>query len=228
MYPFINNERKQFEMCDLNEFLQKSGIYIDSDVENIMYKHIDHVDSTDFLLLEPHVIDFLGFKDDKENMVFIIENMEGIKKGNNLENSSCNFVLKDGNIYIHKKYFQHFVIISDTSRIRQYLINFNRLVRKYNALNSTSNPLVIKELTETNYKKCMKCFEIRDDLISFIRDIYAYMDYQKQYRKKKMCEYCALIEELNEDINTFETQWKVLTVDFNSTYCSLKRLLSVF
>ena len=54
------------------------------------------------------------------------------------------------------------------------------------------------------------------------------MDYQKQYRKKKMCEYCALIEELNEDINTFETQWKVLTVDFNSTYCSLKRLLSVF
>ena len=215
-------------MCDLNEFLQKSGIYIDSDVENIMFKHIHHLDSTDFLLLEQHVIDFLGFKDDKENMLFIIENMQGIIKGNDLQDSNCNFVLKDGNIYIHKKYFQHFVIISDTPRIRQYLINFNKLVRKYNALERSTNPLVIKELTETNYKKCMKCFVIRDDLISFIHDIYAYMDYQKQYRTRKMCEYCALIEELNEDINTFDTQWKVLTVDFNSTYHSLKQLLSVF
>ena len=194
-------------MCDLNEFLQKSGIYIDSDVENIMFKHIHHLDSTDFLLLEQHVIDFLGFKDDKENMLFIIENMQGI---------------------IHKKYFQHFVIISDTQRIGQYLINFNRLVWKYNALERSTNPLVIKELTKTNYKKCMKCFVICDDLISFIHDIYAYMDDQKQYRTRKMCEYCALIEELNEDINTFESQWNVLTVDFNSTYRSLKQLLSVF
>ena len=215
-------------MCDINEFLQKSGIYIDSDVENIMYKHINHLDSTSFLLLEPSVIDFLGFKDDEENMLFIIENMQGIVKGNELEDSSCNFVLKNGNIYIHKKYFQHFVIISDTPRIRQYLINFNRLVRKYNALKNTTNPLVIKELTETNYTKCMKCFVMRDDLISFIHDIYAYMDYQKQYRKRAMCKYCALIEELNEDISTFETQRRILTVDFNSTYGSLKQLLSVF
>lgn len=215
-------------MCDINEFLQKSGIYIDSDVENIMYKHINHLNSTSFLSLEPHVIDFLGFKDDEENMLFIIENMQGIVKGNELEDSSCNFVLKNGNIYIHKKYFQHFVIISDTPRIRQYLINFNRLVRKYNALKSTTNPLAIKELTETNYTKCMKCFMMRDDLISFIHDIYAYMDYQKQYRKRAMCEYCALIEELNEDISTFETQRRILTMDFNSTYGSLKQLLSVF
>ena len=212
-------------MYDFNEYFEKNRSLIDSDVENIMYKYIRDLDSTEFVLLSPFVVEFLNFKDDEENMIFIIENMEGIVRGNDLKDSGCNLVLKDGNIYIHKKFFQHFIIISDTPRIRRYLINFNRIIRTYNDLKSTKNPFVIKELTDQNYKKYMKCFVMRDDLISLIHGMYVLMDRQN---KRKMCEYCALIEEIHEDIHSFEEQSRTLTEDFTTTYSSLKRLLSVF
>ena len=105
-------------MYDFNEYFKKNRSLIDSDVENIMYKYIRDLDSTEFVLLSPFVVEFLNFKDDEENFIFIIENMEGIIKGNDLKDSRCNLVLKDGNIYIHKKFFQHFIIIADTPRIR--------------------------------------------------------------------------------------------------------------
>ena len=99
------------------------------DIEGLLFLNIQRYSENDFIPIDTCMVDLLGFTDNVENMSFIIENMERVVKGMSVDNTKCNFVLHEGQMFLKKKTFQHFVIVSDPPKVREYLIHFNRIIR---------------------------------------------------------------------------------------------------
>ena len=106
------------------------------DIEKLLF--LNSHKENDFILLDPTIVELLGFTGDEENMLFIIENMEHVVKGALCSDENCNFTFTDGKIFLKKLMFQHFVILSDAPNVKEYLIDANSVIRASFSLRSST------------------------------------------------------------------------------------------
>ena len=188
------------------------------DIEELLFLNIQRYDENDFIPIDTCMIEMLGFTGDIENMLFIIESMERVVKGSSTSDTCCNFVVFKDQMFLKKKIFQHFVIISDPPKVRDYLIHSNRIIRGSFSLKYSSSPdeeYTIKELSEQNYRKLMKSFEERDDLIDLMETVYSYIKRNNKDTPIE-CIYCYISNEIRRDFKRLEDQLCILNSAFDS------------
>lgn len=185
------------------------------DIEKLLF--LNSHDENDFVLLDPTIVESLGFTGEEENMLFIIESMERVVKGASIRDENCNFIVTDGKIFLKKPMFQHFVIISDAPKVKEYLIDANSVIRASFSLRSstsTDKEYSIKELTEQNYKKVLKSYNGRDDLIDLMESVYSYVRCNNGNSPKE-CIYCFIEHEIQKDLKKLEEQILALNEAFD-------------
>ena len=191
-------------------------------IEKLMF--LNSYDNGDFILLDSTIIDLLGFSGDEENMLFIIENMEGISRGTSIHDKNCNFTVTDEKIFLKKRTFQHFMIISDAINVKDYFIDANRVMRESFCIKtsmSSDTQYNIKELTEQNYKKFMKSYNERDNLIDLMESAYSYLRCNNENSHTE-CIYCYIENEIRKDFSTLEHY----IVSLNDAFEDLKYLIN--
>lgn len=196
-----------------NEHLQQYR-----DIEELMFLNTQRYSENDFITIDTSTIDILGFTGDIENMSFIIESMERVVKGSSVDDTRCNFVSCKGQMFLKKKMFQHFVIVSDPPRVREYLIHSNRIIRASFSLKYSCSPdeqYTMKELSEQNYRKTTRSFEERDDLIDLMETVYSYIKRTNE-DSSIACIYCYISNEIREDFKRLEDQLRLLNSAFDS------------
>ena len=183
---------------------KKQVLTVDRQINDLFYTGLQHLDDTDYIELNDSIIDTLGFTDDLQNMLFIIEQKIG-----------KNCVIIDNNnrrITMTKRHFQHLVIVADTPRIHKYFFDTNRFIRVLcdysNKYDACDDYFMVKEMDETTYKTILKCFDKRDQMIEVIKTMFEHSHYIIECKEKN-----ATINELRNDMDIYERQLNFLRTE---------------
>ena len=187
---------------------KKQVLTVDRQINDLFYTGLQHLDDTDYIELNDSIIDTLGFTDDLQNMLFIIEQKIG-----------KNCVIIDNNnrrITMTKRHFQHLVIVADTPRIHKYFFDTNRFIRVLcdysNKYDACDDYFMVKEMDETTYKTILKCFDKRDQMIEVIKTMFEHSHYIIEC-KEKNATINDLVRELRNDMDIYERQLNFLRTE---------------
>ena len=194
---------------------KKQVLTVDRQINDLFYTGLQHLDDTDYIELNDSIIDTLGFTDDLQNMLFIIEQKIG-----------KNCVVTNGRrITMTKRHFQHLVIVADTPRIHKYFFDTNRFIRVLcdysNKYDACDDYFMVKEMDETTYKTILKCFDKRDQMIEVIKTMFEHSHYIIECKEKNST-IDDIVRELRNDMDIYERQLNFLRIETTMIIQTLK------